>query len=166
MALLPWLDKFDGQSTSELIALEGKYRIDSLVCAFEEAMDQKAARVGLDILTTVERVILAVEAMEREVNNGGHAQFFVNTSRDFVPFIGDALQHIGCPKTAEIMQRAIAIAEQHPFSKMEIKNGTWDDNEERSDALSDCDNEYFERPENIEESLFAFIKANRAKINP
>ena len=32
--------------------------------------------------------------------------------------------------------------------------------------LSDCDSLYFERPENIEESLFAFIKANRAKIKP
>ena len=48
----------------------------------------------------------------------------------------------------------------------EIENGTWNENEERQIALNECDNLYFERPENIEESLFAFIKANRDKIEP
>ena len=48
----------------------------------------------------------------------------------------------------------------------EIKNGAWEENEKRQDALGECDSLYFERPENIEVSLFAFIKANRARIDP
>jgi hypothetical protein len=43
---LNWLDGYSGESVDELIALEGTYRTDSLVLAFEQAMDQKAARVG------------------------------------------------------------------------------------------------------------------------
>jgi hypothetical protein len=163
---LQWLDGYRGESVDELIALEGKYRTDSLVLAFEQAMDQKAARIGEDELTAEERIILAIEALEREVNNGGYGQFFVNSSREYAPIIVDALRRISCPKTAEITQNALKIVQKTPMSEEEIENGTWEENEERQDALGECDSHYFERPENIEESLFAFIKANRARIKP
>lgn len=71
MPELHWLDGYSGQTIDELIALEGKYRIDSLVLAFEQMVDQKIARDGADNVADEEFVILAVEAMEREVNNGG-----------------------------------------------------------------------------------------------
>ena len=35
----PFLEAYDGQSTDELIALEGQFRIDSIVLAFEAALD-------------------------------------------------------------------------------------------------------------------------------
>ena len=54
-----WLDGYSGQTTDELIALEGEYRTDSLVLAFEQALMAK------DELTDEEKVVLAVEALER-----------------------------------------------------------------------------------------------------
>jgi len=166
MSDLKWLDGYSGESVDELIALEGKYRIDSLVLALEQALDQKAARVGENKLTPEERVVLAIESLEREVNNGGYGRFFVNSSDEYAPIIVDSLRQIGCPKTAEITQKALNIVQQAPITDEEIEKGTWEDNEERQEALSECDSLYFERPENIEESLFAFIKANRARIEP
>jgi Protein of unknown function (DUF1553)/Protein of unknown function (DUF1549)/Domain of unknown function (DUF4375)/Concanavalin A-like lectin/glucanases superfamily/Planctomycete cytochrome C len=158
-----WLDGYNGETVDELIALEGKYRTDSLVLAFEQAMDQKAAREGDDKLTNEERVILAIEALEREVNNGGYGQFFVNSSREYAPIIVDALRRIGCPKTAEITQTAMKVVQKTPMTDEEIENGTWEEDEERQESLGECDTLYFERPESIEESLFEFIKANRAQ---
>jgi hypothetical protein len=166
MADLKWLDGYSGETVDELIGLQGKYRTDSLVLAFEQAIDQKAARVGDDKLAVEERVILAVEALEREVNNGGYGQFFVNLSREYAPMIVDALRRIGCPKTADITQKALRIVQKSPITDAEIETGTWEENGARHDALGECDALYFRRPENIEESLFAFIKANRAKIQP
>jgi len=166
MPELLWLAGYSGETVDELIAFEGKYRTGSLVLAFEQAMDQKAARVGDAQLTDEERVILAIEALEREVNNGGYGQFFVNSSREYAPIIVNALRVIGCPKTAEITQSALKIVQETPMTDQEIENGTWEQNEERQNALGQCDTLYFERPENIEESLFAFIKANRARIKP
>lgn len=163
---LQWLDGYSGQSIGELIALEGRYRTDSLVIAFHQAMDQKAARVGDEKLTAEERVILAIEALETEVNNGGYGQFFVNSSREYAPIIVDALRRIGCPKTARITQGALQIVEKAPMSEDEIENGTWEENEGRQAALNECDSLYFKRPEHIEDQLFAFIKVNRAKISP
>ena len=166
MPELQWLDGYNGETVEELMTLEGKYRTDSLILAFEQAMDQKAARVGDDGLTEEERFILGIEALEREVNNGGYGQFFVNSSREYAPIIVNALRRIGCPKTAEITQKALMIVQKTPMTNEEIENGTWEENQKRQDALGECDTLYFERPENIEESLFAFIKANRAKIEP
>jgi hypothetical protein len=164
MAELQWLDRYSGQTVDELIAIEGKYRIDSLVLAFEQAIDQKWAREGGERIADQEFVILAIEAMEREVKNGGWAQFFANTG-EFGPVIVNALQRIRCPKTAKIAEKAVKIVEKAPITEEEIENGTWEENEQRQTALGGCDNMYFERPENIEESLFAFIKANRKKIS-
>jgi len=158
-----WLDGYGGQTLDELIALEGAFRTDSLVLALEQAIDQKAARDGDTSLSDEERIILAIEAMEREVNNGGWDQFFVNTGQ-FAPIIADALKRIRCPKTAEIAQRAVKVVERMPITVDEIENGTWEENENRQGVLRQCDDLYFERPENIEESLFAFIKSNRANI--
>src|SRR5438105_806752 len=105
MANLQWLDKYSGQTVEQLIALEGEFRIDSVVLAFEQAMDQKAARLGDASLSDEERVILAVEALEREVNNGGYGQFY--SSSEYAPIVVRALRLIGCPKTAEITQKAL-----------------------------------------------------------
>jgi hypothetical protein len=84
---LKWLDGYSGQTTNELLVLEGGCRIDSLVLVFEEALNQKVARNGDGGLTTEERVVLAIEALEREVNNGGYRLFFV-------PIIVQALERI------------------------------------------------------------------------
>jgi hypothetical protein len=165
MSDLKWLDRYSGQTTDQLIAMEGTYRIDSLVLAFEQAIDQKAARLGHTKLTEEERAILAIEALEREVNNGGFGQFFVNSSREYAPIIVDSLRRIGCPITAEITEKAVTVMQQIPMSPNEIEDGKWEDNDDRSEVLM-CDSLYFESSEDIAGSLFAFVKANRDRISP
>jgi aspartokinase len=158
MSTQKWLN-YDGQTTNELIALEGKYRTDSLVSAFEQAIQQKAERLGEDKLTAEERIVLAIEAMEREVNNGGFWQFFVNSSGEYAPLLVEALQRIGCLKTAIIAQEAMEIRAQFAGDDDEDQQ-----NIERIDALTACDERYFQRPEDIEQALFEFITKNRSAI--
>src|SRR5271170_6604926 len=107
MAKLPFLKSYSGQTAEQLLSLEGEYRIDSLILIFEEALLKKAYRHGDSALSAEENVVVAVEALEREVNNGGYSQFFENSSQEYAPIIVPALIRIGCPKTAEITQRAI-----------------------------------------------------------
>lgn len=166
MSDIQWLNEYSGESADELIALERKYQTASLVLAFEQALIQKAARIGASNLTPEERVILAVEALEREVNNGGYDQFFVNSSREHAGIVVEALRRIGCPKTAEITQKALGIVRGARITDGEIENGAWvlEENEECQEALEECDSLYYEGAEDIAGSLFAFIKANRAKV--
>ncbi len=84
MSQLPFLQKYEGQTINEIIALRGRYRDDSLVLAIESALIKREGWFDLDSeriervilsLTEAERVVMAIEAMEREVNNGGYGQF-------------------------------------------------------------------------------------------
>jgi len=156
------MNGYSGETVDELLALEGKFRTDSLVCAFEEAMDQKAAREGDHALSTEERVILAIEALEREVSNGGYWQFFKNSSREYASIIVPALGRIGCPRTAAITQKAIDALNLADLTEAAIEGAT--DDLEDDDVLSQCDELYFNAGEDIAGHLFLFIKSNRDAI--
>ena len=95
MADLKWLDGYSGQTIEELLALADEYRVDSLLAALEEGLNQKAEEVGEQDLSDEERIVLAVEAFEREVNNGGYGQFFSNSSGQYTPIIVASLLNIG-----------------------------------------------------------------------
>lgn len=160
-----WLGEYSGQSVEELLSLEGEYRTDSLVLAFEQGINQKLEREGNQGLTTEERIVLAVEGLEREVNNGGYDQFFVNSSREFAPIIVNALQRIGCKKTANITQKAIDALGISDLRSDAIEAVACAHDEKLGAKLSRCDDSYYKSTEPIAERLFAFIKANKASIS-
>ncbi len=164
MAELIWLDGYSGETVEQLLALEGTHRIDSLVLAFEQALNQKAFRDGDRSLTDEERVIPAVEALEREVNNGGYDQFFVN-SPEYASGVVTALRKIGCPRTAEITQSAISALGLTTLDVDAIGEVIYAENADRDNTLNECDLRYYDNDEDIAGRLFAFIKANKDKIN-
>lgn len=69
---------YSGETTDELLGYPAQGQRDSLVRAFEEALQRKESRNGERALSTEERTVLAVRALDREVNNGGYHQFFSN----------------------------------------------------------------------------------------
>jgi hypothetical protein len=159
-----WLEGYSGQTVDELLSLEGKYRIDSLVLAFEEAIGRKRKRDASQVLTGVERIVLAVEALEREVNNGGYDQFFTNSSLEFASTVVESLQRIGCERTAKLTQKAIrALGVSNPTEEaIEAVMATED--KLRRAKLRLCDVVYYGKAEPIAERLFAFIKDHAAEI--
>lgn len=100
-----WLEAYGGQTIWEILALKRNFRIDSLVLAVEQAIENRQD----DDLSEAEKVILAIEAMEREVNNGGYHQFFCNLSGKFTSFLVHALEEIKCPVAASISAEAISV---------------------------------------------------------
>ena len=157
-----WFNGYSGQTVEELLALEGKYRVDSLVAAFEQAVLQKAER-GAD-LTPEEQVVVEVEALEREVNNGGYDQFFVNCPA-YASDIVAALQRIGCGKTASITQTAIDELGAPHLTAEGVETALYSVRAPRDKKFKSCDDAYYENAEPIADKLFAFIKKNRAGIN-
>lgn len=153
-----------GQSVEDLLRLEGKSRIDSLVSAFEEAISQKAERANNKALTDTERVVLAVEALEREVNNGGYDQFFTNSSREFASTIVDSLRRIGCNKAASITERAVRALRVSDLTVEAVDAAMAVDDEKRLEKFARCDEAYYKNTEPIADRLFAFIKTNKAEI--
>jgi hypothetical protein len=163
MSDLPFLERYSGQTVEQLLSLESEYRIDSLVLIFEEALLKKAFHDGDSALTAEELVILAVEALEREVNNGGYELFFESYTCEYAPVIVQALVRIGCPRTAQITQRAIDALHLTTLSVEAIEAAMAGDKVSEED-LNDCDKSYFKREEHIAGQLFAFIKKNKDAI--
>jgi hypothetical protein len=159
------LARYSGKTIDELLAITNGNEIDFLQ-ALEMAIQQKSERVDVDDLTEEEIIVLAVEALEREVNNGGYSQFFVNSSREYTPIIVHALLSIGCPKTAEITKSAIAAAGFQGLAPMALAKAlnaySGADNQE----LDECDQLYYKAGEDIGGKLIEFVKDNKNAIQP
>ena len=165
MTDLEWLDSYTGQSTGELLALEGQYRTDSIAVAFEGALLQKAARLGVSALSSEEKVILAIEALEREVNNGGYHQFFANPSCEFAPIIVDALQRIVCPSALEITAGALeALGVAEPLTGDAVWAAAMNASESLLDVLDAFDARYYGEVGDLSAPLLAFIRRHRESI--
>jgi hypothetical protein len=154
-----FLESYGGQTTEELLALAGRYRIDSLVLAFEQAIQAKAA----DDVSQEESYVLAVEALEREVNNGGYAQFFMNSSGEFAATVEAALRAINCPKTAAITKDAIGALRLSGVPTA-VAVAAAAEGEAAQTALTACDERYFANDEPIADRLFAWISANAGNV--
>ena len=160
-----FLDSYSGQTTAELLALEEIYRVDSIIMAFEQALEQRSAQQGSFNLTSVERMILAIEALEREVNNGGYDQFFRNSSVEYASIVASALNAIGCPQTAQITLDALsALGLSSTPTADEIENIMSTDNAEREEKLNDCDSRYYVTGESLALALFAYIKSHSNEV--
>jgi hypothetical protein len=85
-------------------------------------------------------------ALQREVNNGGYDQFFVNSSRKYAPKIVNALQRIGCDAVAAITADAIGAR-----------------GKSRDQVLETCDQKFYKLTE-IEPKLFAFVDEFQDRI--
>jgi hypothetical protein len=156
--------EYSRQTLEELLSLEGKTRTDFLVMACEDAIQQKIVRVGKENLTQAEITVVAVEALEREVNNGGYDQFFVNSSRNFVWTIVDSLKRIGCEKTARITDQAIAALGITDLTPEAIEKVMAKESIKRRKKFNQCNDAYYQSGESIEDGIFGFIKANKAGI--
>jgi len=165
MSDLTFLDGYTGQTLDELIALEASHRVDSLVLAMEAALEQRIERDGPGTIVPEERVILAVEALEREVNNGGYDQFFRNSSRQYAGEIESALEAIGCSQQAVISARAIkALGIMGRLTEDALERAVEDGGEALAENLQACDNDFYAATEDIVGQLFAFAKTNRSRI--
>ena len=164
MTQLPWHNYAD-ESAEDLFALSTTHRADSLVVAFETALGQKAASLGTSALSQPELDVLAIEALEREVNNGGYAQFFLNSSNEFAATVVDALQRIGCPATASITQRALdALPQGAAVTPESLAAAMEQDDGNRDERLEECNQAYFNTREDIATALLRYLIDRRESI--
>lgn len=68
------------------------------LCNYGEEMEE---------LTEPQKQFYYNQNLEKEVNNGGFSQYFINSSGDFAHETVLSLRAIGADKTAEILQQAI-----------------------------------------------------------
>ncbi len=151
----------------ELLALENEYEPYILIWQFEYGVEEKIEQEGKDALTEEEMIVLAVQALDREVNNGGYHQFFTNSSVEYAPIIVGALHRIGCTRVAELTQEAIDILEiDGPLTVEAIEQAIHGEKsiESIGGKLEPLENEIYYSNGDCSYELIAFIKENRDRI--
>ena len=159
---LPRLE-YTGQTTPELLDCKNSHSILSLLFAFEWGIQAKAKQVGEAGLTDEERLVLAVLALDREVNNGGYHQFFWNSSRRFSPMIVESLRRIGRTAAASLTERAITALRLKSLTVEAVEQAILEENTERDAILDACDKEFY-KLDSADESFFKFIEDNQSQI--
>jgi Domain of unknown function (DUF4375) len=127
--------------------------------------ESEITRVGKEELSEQsfpQKVFSAIWEVESEVNNAGFSQYFLNDSAESASFVVSALEHIGAPQTANICQRAIAIAFPSglPEKGESIRSAAGDFSDEVLAELEILDQEFFSYPHNLTDLLFAHVNAH------
>ena len=117
-------------------------------------------------LSGEEKAIVYIEELEREVNNGGFAQYFHNSSGDNTEEAIRSLRKIGSIKFLSLIESAKA---QFPNSYVPVNHterqqilGEMEDEARR--AWNDLDSEFYKYEEDIYSLLFAYIERNIDKF--
>src|SRR3982750_46770 len=106
-----------------------------------------------------QKVFSAIWAAESEINNGGFAQYFQNTSCETAWFVVDAFEAIGAPRTADICRRALSAAFPNglPPTPEAISSAAADFTDDTTEQLEALDSEFFRYPHNLTDLLFRFV---------
>lgn len=156
-----WFEAKPFGAMSDFIALEDRYRTDSLIVALREAIEQLADTEGRD-LTPQETTLVTVDTFENAVNSGGFAEF-ISYSPELTPLIIGALTEIGASNTAEIVTKNLDV----PGVRKALRGFAKDSAEdvELSDtamnALERFDEIYQKSGTTLSDKLWIYVKENR-----
>jgi len=117
----------------------------------------------LERLTGPQRNFFYNQCFEKEINNGGFSQFFLNSSGDWAHETVQSLRIVGASKTASILQLAID----------EFPNGVVPKDREKRAELIECierkagevweslDREFYEYEEDLNLLNLEYVKQNK-----
>ena len=134
--------------------------------ALSDLVFQRCDRDGFEALSAAESVAYCVDALEREVNNGGFEQFFGNSSGDTSAETLAALEKIGARQAAELLRSALS-----PFPNGAPPKDR-DGRCELIDAMSDevrsqwgeLDARFWDYPDDLTSLMRQFVNAHRSEF--
>lgn len=120
----------------------------------------------VDLLNEEERVVLFIEMLEAQVNNGGFYQYFFNSSGNYVYETLKSLKRINAHTTTNLLQRAINIFPVSPVPKdQKVRRETMVELDDSfSEELNKLDDEYYQYSENLAKLLIEFVRKNKDKF--
>ena len=155
-----------GMTTDEILSHENDGRKDKVLGALLWRLGQKSEKRGWDNLSDTERRLIAVDAMNEEVLDGGFKQYFSTRLGSDVEITLAGLKEMGATGTAEIVERAMA---QFPGNRPPL------DDDQRSAVMDKiqanagpvwekCDHDYYEFKEDLDALELAYAKKKKAEI--
>ena len=118
---------------------------------------------GWDGLSTEQQRYYAVLVYNGEVNNGGHAQYFVNSSGDYYKVAMAGLNAIGATKREKILSQSVELfGGNGPSTENDTRHEQLAAFSKSQDSkLDSLDSQYYKCDENIDVLLSAYALANK-----
>jgi hypothetical protein len=116
---------------------------------------------SLEGFTDPQRFVYALIWYQSEVNNGGHGQFFDNSTGIVWEDALRGAELIGSPETSEILKEAVKRLGGKPSFDREQRREQLEKNEPDFD---DLDDRFYAHERSREQAMIDFISANRAEF--
>ena len=113
-------------------------------------------------ISEAERVFICIWQLEAEVNNGGFAQYFTNSSGDLAADAPAALEAIGATHTASIVRGANAIFPGGPPRDRDAREDAFGAIAE--DAFEELDDRFLAYEDDLSSLLYAYVQAHQSEI--
>ena len=155
-----------GKTIPEVLEHRGEAEDWELLANIAAILMYKDEAHGLASLTTTERHLAAIDAMVRQVNNGGWDQFFTNSSGELAYDLVPALEAVGSTEFRAIATEAMRLFGEIPSLDEDAR---YDHVEQLTNdgeiALWDsCDNRVFKCTETVEALALDYAVANMGDI--
>jgi hypothetical protein len=136
--------------------------------ALSELVCPRCYADGLHSLTPGERVAFHVDELEREINNGGFAQFFGNASGAHVPETIAALEEIGARRMAALVREALAHFPGGVPPADQAERGTALDGvaDDVRAAWTDLDDRFCAYPDDLTALMRRYVEGHRGQFRP
>lgn len=113
-----------------------------------------------------EQTAYCVDELEREVNNGGFALFFLNSIGDYAQPVVDALQRIGAAQAAQLVEQAMTpFGPTGPSTDRDARKAQIESlRGSARDLWATLSQAFFKYPDNLPELLRTYVAANKAQF--
>ena len=148
----------------DIVSLLSSNNTDKLILELDDYIC-KLCEYGsaIEKLSETQKMFFFNQNLEREINNGGFHQFFLNSSGSFAHETIASLNAIGANKTSLILQEAI---EQFPSStvpkKEALRREVMEKIEDKADEIwHKLDEKFYSYEENLYDLNIEYIKQNQ-----
>ncbi len=158
------------QSKSERVQQGAAEALELLVGVTDphQFVIQREEKVGFDGLTPAQKHYTSAIMYNAEVNNGGHLQYFYNSSSAHWKQAIEGLKAIGAPQRARILERAVAhFGQSGPSEDRDTRQKQLQRfSSQQEDALGDLDDEFYDCKENTYALLSLYVVKHKEHFLP
>lgn len=156
----PWSKEARRRRAQEHVAedaAEALARLHGLHDVYEHVFKTVRDR-GFEGLTAPQRTIYSIRILHDQVNNGGFAQYFVNSDSGTWEHAREGLREVSAPKRAQILADALALfGNQGPSHDRDRRHDQLSRlSESQDEMMEQCDSQWFRCSENIEVLMWLY----------
>ena len=158
---MEFLDGWHGETTDQLLALRDHYEAESLMLAFELALQTASLSRPL---SRAEKQVLGIAAFAREMHDGGYAECFTNASRVYAELWVEMLFALGCEQAARITRGTLGVL-RVPLTPEALAERMATADAALLALLERSDERYAGLDVELAAPLLGWIAARRAEVN-